>query len=135
MTIEQNYPKAARAAAKQVFEINYRTNILNQGKYKPYFEDNPEDLIGVVRYSMEKCPAWCRRPRVVRDIPINYIECGNTHANLRQMIDDQLDKEGIVSMDIRSREIGRHSQYYKKPAFYVGVLFYRLGIQKFFSSR
>jgi len=90
----------------------------DQGKYKPYFEDNPEDLIGVVRYSMEKCPAWCRLPRVVRDIPINYIECGNTHANLRQMIDDQLDKEGIVSMDIRSREIGRHSEYYKKAAFY-----------------
>ena len=59
-----------------------------------------------------------RYKRVVRDIPINYIHCGNMNANLRQMIDDQLDKEGIISMDIRSREIGRHSEYYTKPAFY-----------------
>jgi histone acetyltransferase (RNA polymerase elongator complex component) len=90
----------------------------DQGKYTPYFDNNPKDLIDVVRYSMEKCPSWCRLPRVVRDIPINYIHCGNTNANLRQMIDDQLDKEGIISMDIRSREIGRHSEYYTKPAFY-----------------
>ena len=95
-----------------------------EGKYVPYFEKNPKDLFDVVRYSMETCPNWCRLPRVVRDIPSNYIECGNTHANLRQMIDTQLDREGVVSMDIRSREIGRHTKYYSKPAQYTSTYYY-----------
>lgn len=95
-----------------------------KGTYVPYFEKNSQDLIDVVRYSMEKCPNWMRLPRVVRDIPSDYIECGNTHANLRQMIDNKLDKEGIVSMDIRSREIGRHSNYYNKPANYSTTYYY-----------
>ena len=94
------------------------------GKYTPYFENNPQDLIDVVRYSMETCPSWVRLPRIVRDIPSNYIECGNTHANLRQMIDNQLNKEGIISMDIRSREIGRHTKYYSKPAQYNFTYYY-----------
>jgi ELP3 family radical SAM enzyme/protein acetyltransferase len=94
------------------------------GKYTPYFENNPKDLFDVVRYSMETCPNWCRLPRVVRDIPSNYIQCGNTHANLRQMIDTQLDKEGVVSMDIRSREISRHTEYYNKPAQYSSTYYY-----------
>jgi len=94
------------------------------GKYIPYFENNPQDLINVVRYAMEICPNWCRLPRIVRDIPSNYIECGNTSANLRQIIDNQLDKEGIISMDIRSREIGRHTRYYSKPAEYNSTYYY-----------
>lgn len=94
------------------------------GKYIPYFEKNPKDLINVVRYAMETCPNWCRLPRIVRDIPSNYIECGNTSANLRQIIDNQLDKEGVVSMDIRSREIGRHTRYYSKPAEYNSTYYY-----------
>jgi ELP3 family radical SAM enzyme/protein acetyltransferase len=95
-----------------------------QGKYEPYFENNPKDLFDVVRYSMETCPNWCRLPRVIRDIPSNYIQCGNTHANLRQMIDNQLDKEGVISKDIRSREIGRHTNYYNKPAQYSSTYYY-----------
>ncbi len=86
--------------------------------YIPYFENNPQDLIDVVRYSMTKCPNWVRLPRVVRDIPITYIECGNTYSNLRQMIDQQLEKESIISQDIRAREIGRNCKYYNKPAQY-----------------
>ena len=95
-----------------------------EGKYTPYFENNPKDLFDVVRYSMETCPNWCRLPRVVRDIPASYIECGNTSANLRQMIDDKLDEEGVISMDIRSREIGRHTKYYIKPAQYSSTYYY-----------
>lgn len=95
-----------------------------EGKYTPYFENNPKDLFDVVRYSMETCPNWCRLPRVVRDIPASYIECGNTSANLRQMIDDKLDEEGVISMDIRSREISRHTKYYSKPAQYSSTYYY-----------
>lgn len=88
------------------------------GKYVPYFDKNPDDLIDVVRYSMETCPNWIRLPRVIRDIPKSYIQCGNTIANLRQIIDRKLDSEGVISQDIRSREIGRHSKYYRMKAGY-----------------
>ena len=95
-----------------------------KGTYIPYFEKNNEDLVDVVRYSMTTCPNWIRLPRVIRDIPRSYIECGNTVANLRQVIDKKLDEEGVISMEIRSREIGRHSKYYNKPANYNSYYYY-----------
>ena len=95
-----------------------------KGTYIPYFEKNNEDLVDVVRYSMTTSPNWVRLPRVIRDIPRSYIECGNTVANLRQVIDKKLDEEGVISMEIRSREIGRHSKYYNKPANYNSYYYY-----------
>ena len=59
-------------------------------------------------YAMEKCPRWIRLPRVVRDIPNEYLLSGNQCTNLRQMISE--------SNDIRSREIERHPEYYNLPA-------------------
>ena len=47
------------------------------------------DLIDVIKYSMKTCPSHIRLPRVVRDIPISYIEAGNPYSNLRQMIDQK----------------------------------------------
>jgi ELP3 family radical SAM enzyme/protein acetyltransferase len=88
------------------------------GKYVPYSEICMRDLFEVVKYGMEKCPAHIRLPRVIRDIPISYIMAGNPHANLRQMIDHEFEKENKHTNDIRSREIGRHLQYYKRPAEY-----------------
>jgi len=88
------------------------------GKYKPYSEINMRDLIDVVKYSMETCPPHIRLPRVIRDIPISYIEAGNPHSNLRQMIDIEFEKEKKWTREIRSREIGRHPQYYKQKANY-----------------
>ena len=89
-----------------------------KGEYVPYFETRPQDLIDVVKYSMETCPNWVRLARVIRDIPCTYIESGNTFSNLRQIIDNKLNSDGIISQEIRSREIGRHSKYYNKPANY-----------------
>ncbi len=96
-----------------------------QGKYVPYFDKDPNLLIDVVKYSMENCPPWVRLPRVIRDIPCSvYVEGGNNIGNMRQMVDNILDGQGIVSMDIRSREIGRHSKYYNKPANYNSYYYY-----------
>ena len=89
------------------------------GTYVPYFDKDPNLLIDVVRYSMETCPNWIRMPRVIRDIPCSvYVEGGNNIGNMRQVVDNLLDGEGLYSKEIRSREIGRHSQYYEKPANY-----------------
>ena len=88
------------------------------GKYTPYSDSNIEQLIDVIKYAMIKCPCYTRFPRVVRDIPASYISAGNKYSNLRQMIDNELEKENLSSNDIRTREIGRHPKYYNKKANY-----------------
>ena len=91
----------------------------SEGKYVPYFDSDPKLLIDVVRYSMETCPNWVRLPRVIRDIPCSvYVEGGNNIGNMRQIIDNMLEGEGVYSNDIRAREIGRNSKYYNKSANY-----------------
>ena len=91
----------------------------SEGKYVPYFDIDPKLLIDVVRYSMETCPNWIRLPRVIRDIPCSvYVEGGNNIGNMRQIIDNMLQGEGVYSNDIRAREIGRNSKYYNKSANY-----------------
>lgn len=89
-----------------------------EGKYIPYFDKNPRDLIDVIKYAMLKCPNYIRLPRVIRDIPIGYVGSGNKYPNMRQIIDDEFAKDGLKAADIRSREIGRNSKYYKEQARY-----------------
>ena len=86
----------------------------NAGKYEPYFETEPEQFINVIQHAMNITPPWVRLPRVVRDIPASFIIGGNTMTNLRQFITNKMEKEGLYSMDIRNREIGRHPQYQNK---------------------
>ena len=95
------------------------------GTYIPYFDKDPKLLIDVVRYSMETSPNWLRMPRVIRDIPCSvYVEGGNNIGNMRQVVDNLLDGDGLYSREIRSREIGRHSEYYAKPAQYSTTYYY-----------
>ena len=89
------------------------------GKYVPYSQENPDQLIDVVQYAMLNCKPWMRIPRIVRDIPLPYISGGNTCMNMRQVIDTKLKKVDKYSNDIRSREIGRHIEYDIKNASYV----------------
>lgn len=77
----------------------------DSGKWKSF---EKEELKEVMNYAMLTCPPWIRLPRVVRDIPNEYLLAGNQCTNLRQMISP--------SNDIRSREIERHPEYYNKPA-------------------
>jgi len=90
----------------------------NQGIYTPYFENNYRDLFEVIKYGMVTCPLYVRLPRIIRDIPNTYVESGNTVSNMRQILDKEIESSGVVSYDIRSREIGRHPKYYKKKANY-----------------
>ena len=88
----------------------------DSGKYKPYAQTNERALLDVVKYGMTICPPWIRLPRVIRDIPLTYIEGGNKYPNLRQMLNDEIEKEGNTSMDIRYRECGRHPEYKPEEA-------------------
>lgn len=90
------------------------------GKYKPYAQTNERALLDVVKYAMINCPPWMRLPRVVRDIPLTYVQGGNMYPNLRQMLTDEIKKEGNVTMDIRARECGRNPEYdINEGQFYV----------------
>ena len=103
------------------------------GTYVPYFDKDPKLLIDVVRYSMQTCPNWLRMPRVIRDIPCStYVEGGNNIGNMRQVVDKLLDGDGMYSQEIRSREIGRHSEYYEKPANYNTYYYYGNGGHDYF---
>ena len=90
----------------------------DEGKYKPYSDDNPRELIDVIKYAMSICPLWMRFPRVIRDIPLTLIEGGNKYSNLRQMIEDELKNNGFKFKEMRSREIGRNLIYLKKSKYY-----------------
>ena len=84
------------------------------GKYTPY---DDKDLLDVIEYGMKLCPPYVRLPRVVRDIPLVYIEADGKHSNLRQMIHEKMNQENHTLNEMRSREIG-HIDYMNKPKKY-----------------
>ena len=84
----------------------------DEGSYVPYGSDKLV-IQNVLNYAMEKCPPWIRLPRVVRDIPHDYISGGLKCGNMRQNIEQETEFNG---RDIRVREIGRHPQYTIKDA-------------------
>jgi len=101
-------------------------------KYLPYSEICMRDLFNVIKYGMEKCPPYIRLPRVIRDIPVSYIEAGNPHSNLRQMLETELKKENKSCSDIRTREIGRNLKYYNEPAEFTITKFNANGGKEYF---
>lgn len=126
-------PMASPEKDKEMFDIIFLTNRLNpdqikiypcevtpytviekwhkNGKYTPYADKDPRLLIDVVKYALEICPPWIRIPRIIRDIPLEYIKGGNKYSNLRQMITQEMERESKFTNEIRSREIGRHTDY------------------------
>lgn len=105
-----------------------------KGDFIPYSERNERDLLDVVKYAMKSCPPWIRLPRVIRDIPLTYIEGGNKYPNLRQMLNDEIEKEGSTSMDIRYRECGRHPEYKISDAEYITRSYLSRGGRDYFIS-
>lgn len=76
------------------------------GEYKPYSEENLDELIKVLEYYLTNMRPWVRIQRLVRDIPAIEIEAGyKKTSNLRQIINDKLKREKKKTLDIRSMEI------------------------------
>jgi elongator complex protein 3 len=80
-------------------KLNY---LYKQGLYKPYTEEELSDLLKTV---LPLTPRYCRLTRIIRDIPSNEIVAGNKKTNLRQLVQIEMEKEGLKVEDIRSREI------------------------------
>ncbi|MEI6728808.1 MAG: GNAT family N-acetyltransferase [bacterium] len=73
-----------------------------KGLWKPY---SFEDLLEVVSKVIAQTPEYCRLSRVIRDIPGGDIVVGNKLTNFREYAEKELDRQGVVKKDIRSREI------------------------------
>ncbi|NDJ60859.1 MAG: tRNA uridine(34) 5-carboxymethylaminomethyl modification radical SAM/GNAT enzyme Elp3, partial [Chloroflexi bacterium] len=72
------------------------------GSWQPYTE---EELLGVLVECFRLTPDYCRLTRVIRDIPGTDIVVGNKTTNFRQLVENELERRGERSRDIRAREI------------------------------
>lgn len=86
-----------------------------RGEYKPYSEDK---LIGVLKEIKAATPMWCRIDRLIRDISKKWVSAGTARTNLRQVLQQQLAKEGKKCQCIRCREV-RGGVYDTKVEFRV----------------
>ena len=79
------------------------------GTYKPYAEDHTHGisylLMDVIVHALTKIPEYIRVNRIVRDIPHISIEGGLKCSNFRQLTKQKMDKMGILTRDIREREV------------------------------
>lgn len=73
-----------------------------KGLWKPY---NYEELLKVLLETIKSTPEYCRLTRIIRDIPGTDIVVGNKITNFRQVVEKEMDKQGLARKDIRSREI------------------------------
>lgn len=74
-----------------------------KGMFTPIKTQNAAELIGNF---MAHVPTYCRVMRVQRDIPTNVTSDGVDKTNLRQYIDQYMQKNSLVCRDIRAREAG-----------------------------
>lgn len=74
-----------------------------QGRYSPYSD---QDMIKVLTEVKKNVPKWVRIMRVQREISPNEIIAGPKSGNLRQIVQQNLSKQGISCKCIRCREAG-----------------------------
>jgi elongator complex protein 3 len=77
--------------------------MVDKGEFSPY---SSEEAAEVIAEFFRYIPEYVRVMRVQRDIPAGFIGTGVKKSNLRQLVDAELTKKGIVPKEIRSREIG-----------------------------
>ncbi len=73
------------------------------GEYVPYSEEELIDALVKIKASL---PPWTRIQRIQRDIPIQLVEDGIHHGNIRELIARELKQQGLRCRCIRCREIG-----------------------------
>src|SRR5438309_6455884 len=75
------------------------------GEYKPYSTAQAARLIAEIKRFI---PPWVRIMRIQREIPIDGIADGVKNGNLRQLVQEELGRQGIKCHCIRCREVGQH---------------------------
>ncbi len=77
-----------------------------RGEWLPYSQS---ELTEVLTECLKRTPEYCRVTRVIRDIPGTDIVTGNKVTNLREVVENELQRQGQKSRDIRAREIRHRS--------------------------
>jgi len=105
------YPTAIVKSASDDLIVKSKINDwYNDGSYKPYAENNLDDLFDVCIYYKSNVKPWVRIERLVRDIPKKSITAGyNKISNLRQLILERMDKTKQKCNCIRCREVKNNS--------------------------
>jgi elongator complex protein 3 len=75
------------------------------GEYKPYSTAQAARLIAEIKRFI---PPWVRVMRIQREIPVDGIADGVKNGNLRQLVQEELGRQGIKCHCIRCREVGQH---------------------------
>lgn len=84
-------------------------------KFTPYTKSQ---LIDLLKFIKKNIPYYCRIERVIRDIPTEYIVSGGVKSsNLRQILQVEMKKDGVICKCIRCREIG--DRYIKNEKTYL----------------
>jgi len=101
------YPTAVIKSASDDLIVNSDINKwYEKGTYKPYAEENLNDLFDVCIYYKSRVKPWVRIERLIRDIPKKSITVGyNKVSNLRQLVLDRMTKNGEKCNCIRCREV------------------------------
>lgn len=73
-----------------------------RGEYEPYEE---KALVKVLKEIKAQTPVWCRIDRLIRDISKKWVSAGTARTNLRQILQQELVKEGKKCKCIRCREV------------------------------
>lgn len=89
----------------------YPCSLIQSAELMDYYDDHlwspysyPE-LLDILTFVLKNTPEYCRLTRIIRDIPSTDIVAGNKKTNFRQIAEQELEKAGKHSKDIRSREI------------------------------
>lgn len=91
-----------------------------KGQYAPYAE---ETLIDLLVQCKQLAPPYSRINRLMRDIPAPYIVSGTTKSNLRQIVQERMQKHGMQCRCIRCREI-RGKEKVTMDSVYLDILTY-----------
>ena len=89
--------------------------IYKKNKFKPYSKNK---LIKLLIEIKKQIPYQCRIQRIIRDIPSKYIiEGGVKVSNLREVVQKEMQKQGLKCKCIRCREIKK--EYNNKEKIYL----------------
>ncbi|PKL72646.1 tRNA uridine(34) 5-carboxymethylaminomethyl modification radical SAM/GNAT enzyme Elp3 [Candidatus Kuenenbacteria bacterium HGW-Kuenenbacteria-1] len=73
-----------------------------QGKYQPY---STQQLINLLIKIKTIVPRYVRIIRVIRDIPSTSVEAGNKISNLREIVQQEMEKQNLKCQCIRCRQV------------------------------
>lgn len=104
--------------------------IYNEGKHKPYTDEELVDLIIKIKQIV---PEYTRITRLYRDIPATSVLGGSKISNLRQVVHKKMEEMNLKCRCIRCREIQEEKVYVDKLSLRVNE-FEASGGREFFIS-